>query len=162
MILTSIILHSDRIAFARYKISLPTAISFMMLLVTMMTSSAVFAISLMTKYTICRSDASLFWNNFEIPKKRDVASLVGNLSPVKRRRAILVSSLRHLKGDMGDELKSRARKTTQRQRCRRYLAHLPSWKTEVLSTLRIACSASSSFFPKLMISLSLDALKPSA
>ena len=43
-----------------------------------------------------------------MPKKRDVASLVGNFSPVKRRRAILVSNLRHRSGDIGDELKSRA------------------------------------------------------
>lgn len=33
---------------------------------------------------------------------------MGNFSPVKRRRAILVRSLRHLKGDIGEELKSRA------------------------------------------------------
>ena len=102
------ILHRARIAFARYRTSLPTAVSFIILLVTIITSSAVFASSLIIKYTICRNDASLFWNSFEMPKKRDVASLVGNLSPVKRRRAILVRSIRHLLGDIGDELNNRA------------------------------------------------------
>jgi len=43
-----------------------------------------------------------------MPKKSDVASLVGNFSPVKRRRAIFVRSIRHLLGDIGDELKRRA------------------------------------------------------
>ena len=43
-----------------------------------------------------------------MPKKREVASLVGNFSPVKRRRAIFVRSLRHLNGEIGDELNSRA------------------------------------------------------
>ena len=75
----------------------------------MMTSSAVFASSFMIKYTICRSEASLFWNSFEMPKKRDVASFVGNVSPVKRRRAIFVRSIRHLLGDIGEELNSRAK-----------------------------------------------------
>lgn len=95
-------------AFARYKTSLPTAVSFIILLVTMMTSSAVLASSLITRYTICLNDGSLFWKSFEMPKKRDVASLVGNFSPVKRRRAIFVSSIRHLRGDTGDELNKRA------------------------------------------------------
>jgi hypothetical protein len=95
-------------ALARYTTSLPIAVSFMILLVTMMTSSAVFASSLMTKYTICRREASLFWNSFEMPKKRDVASLTGNLSPVKRSRAILVRRIRHLRGETGDVLKTRA------------------------------------------------------
>ena len=76
----------------------------------MMTSSAVFASSLITRYTIWRKDASLFWNSLEMPKKRDVASFVGNFSPVKRRSAILVRRRRHLKGDIGEELKSRASK----------------------------------------------------
>src|SRR6186713_1611183 len=80
----------------------------MILLVTMITSSAVFASSLMTKYTICLRDASLFWNSLEIPKKSDVASFVGNFSPVKRRRAILVSKRRHLSGEIGEELNNRA------------------------------------------------------
>lgn len=80
----------------------------MMLLVTMITSSAVFASSFITRYTICRREASLFWKSFEIPKKRDVASFVGNLSPVKRRSAILVRSTRHLLGDIGEELNRRA------------------------------------------------------
>ena len=107
--LTSMIRHKARIAFARYTTSLPTAaVSFIILLVTMITSSAVCANSLMTKYTICRSEASLFWNNLDIPKKRDVASLVGNFSPVKRRSAILVSRIRHFRGDTGDVLKTRA------------------------------------------------------
>ena len=43
-----------------------------------------------------------------MPKKRVVASLVGNFSPVKRRTAIFVRSVRHLRGDIGDELKRRA------------------------------------------------------
>jgi hypothetical protein len=103
------ILHRARIAFGLYRTSLPTDVSFMILLVTMITSSAVFANSFIIKYTICRREASLFWNNFEMPKKRDVASLVGNLSPVKRRSAILVKSIRHLRGEMGEELKRRAR-----------------------------------------------------
>ena len=62
----------------------------------------------MIRYTICRSEASLFWNNFEIPKKSVVASFVGNFSPVKRRRATLVRSVRHLRGEMGEELNNRA------------------------------------------------------
>ena len=62
----------------------------------------------MTRYTICRRLASLFWNNLEIPKNMDVASFVGNFSPVKRRRAILVRSIRHFRGDMGEMLKTRA------------------------------------------------------
>lgn len=80
----------------------------MILLVTMMTSSAVFASSLIIRYTICRKDASLFWNSLEMPKKREVASFVGNLSPVKRRRAILVRRMRHCRGEIGDELNNRA------------------------------------------------------
>jgi len=43
-----------------------------------------------------------------MPKKRAVASCWGNLSPVKRRRAILVSRMRHLRGEMGEVLKTRA------------------------------------------------------
>ena len=43
-----------------------------------------------------------------MPKKSVVASFVGNFSPVKRRRAILVRSVRHLRGEMGEELNSRA------------------------------------------------------
>ena len=80
----------------------------MILLVTMMTSSAVCAISLMTRYTICRNEASLFWNSLEIPKNKEVASLVGNFSPVKRSRAILVRRIRHFRGDTGDVLNTRA------------------------------------------------------
>jgi hypothetical protein len=44
-----------------------------------------------------------------MPKKRVVASLVGNFSPVKRRTAILVRRVRHRRGEMGEELNSRAR-----------------------------------------------------
>ena len=107
--LTSMILHNALIAFALYTTSLPTAaVSFIIELVTMITSSAVCASSLMTRYTICRNEASLFWKSFEIPKKRDVASLVGNFSPVKRRRAILVRRMRHLRGETGEVLKTRA------------------------------------------------------
>lgn len=43
-----------------------------------------------------------------MPKKSEVASLVGNFSPVKRRRAILVSRMRHLRGETGEVLKTRA------------------------------------------------------
>lgn len=110
---TSIILQRARIAFALYRTSLPTDVSFMMLLVTMMTSSAVFANSLMIRYTICRKEASLFWNSLDMPKKREVASLVGNLSPVKRSRAILVRRIRHCLGEIGDELNNRAVSTGQ-------------------------------------------------
>ena len=41
-------------------------------------------------------------------KNRDVASLVGNFSPVKSSKAIFVKSLRHRSGCMGEELKRRA------------------------------------------------------
>jgi hypothetical protein len=37
-----------------------------------------------------------------------VASLVGNFSPVKSRRAILVRRTRHFRGDTGDVLNTRA------------------------------------------------------
>lgn len=60
----------------------------MILLVTIITSSAVFASSLMIRYTICLSAASLFWNSFDMPKKSDVASFVGNFSPVNSNSAI--------------------------------------------------------------------------
>lgn len=43
-----------------------------------------------------------------MPKKREVASLVGNFSPVKRRRASLVRRIRHFRGEIGDVLKTRA------------------------------------------------------
>jgi hypothetical protein len=43
-----------------------------------------------------------------MPKKREVASFTGNFSPVKRRRAILVRRIRHLRGETGDVLKTRA------------------------------------------------------
>jgi hypothetical protein len=80
----------------------------MILLVTIITSSAVFASSLITKYTICRSAASLFWKSFEMPKKREVASLVGNFSPVNSSREIFVRRIRHFRGETGDVLKTRA------------------------------------------------------
>lgn len=71
-----------------------------------------------------------------MPKKRDVASLVGNFSPVKRRRAILVKSIRHRRGEIGEELNRRAKVvsdgSTQVQNV------IPSWKTDVLSTFTIA------------------------
>jgi hypothetical protein len=44
--------HNARIALARYKTSLPTAVSFMIMLVDIITSSAVLASSLRIKYTI--------------------------------------------------------------------------------------------------------------
>jgi hypothetical protein len=37
---------------------------------------------LMTRWTICRRLASLFWKSFEMPKNNVVASVVGNFSPV--------------------------------------------------------------------------------
>lgn len=80
----------------------------MILLVTIITSSAVLASSFITRYTICRKLASLFWNSFDIPKKSDVASLVGNFSPVKRSKDIFVKRIRHFRGDIGDVLKTRA------------------------------------------------------
>lgn len=43
-----------------------------------------------------------------MPKNRVVASFVGNFSPVKSSTASLVSRVRHRRGDMGEELKSRA------------------------------------------------------
>jgi hypothetical protein len=131
------ILQRALIAFALYRTSLPTDVSFMILLVTMITSSAVFASSFIIKYTICRSEASLFWNNFEMPKKREVASLVGNLSPVKRRSAIFVRSMRHLRGEIGEELNRRAGSQCQ-QAPLAFEVCLPSWKTEVLSTFTMA------------------------
>jgi hypothetical protein len=54
----------------------------MTVLVTIMMSSAELANSLIARSTICRRLASLFWNSFEMPKKRVVASFVGNFSPV--------------------------------------------------------------------------------
>jgi hypothetical protein len=48
-----------------------------------------------------------------MPKKRSVASLVGNFSPVKRRRAIFVSRMRHFRGDTGDVLNTRAVDSSQ-------------------------------------------------
>ena len=57
-------------------------VSFMIVLVTIMISSAELASSLMTRWTICRRLASLFWKSFEMPKKSVVASVVGNFSPV--------------------------------------------------------------------------------
>jgi hypothetical protein len=52
-----------------------------------------------------------------MPKKRVVASVVGNFSPVNRSTAILVRRVRHLRGDMGEELNSRA--SVCQCRCRR-------------------------------------------
>lgn len=37
-----------------------------------------------------------------MPKKRSVASFGGNESPVKRSSAILVSRIRHFRGEMGE------------------------------------------------------------
>jgi hypothetical protein len=88
--------------------SVPPPVSFMIVLVTIMISSAECANSLMMRCTICRKLASLFWKSFEIPKKRVVASFVGKRSPVYRRRAILVRRTRHLRGWIGEELNNRA------------------------------------------------------
>lgn len=43
-----------------------------------------------------------------MPKNREVASFVGNLSPVNKRSAILVRRMRHFRGEIGDELNKRA------------------------------------------------------
>lgn len=80
----------------------------MMMLVDIMTSSAVFASSFRIKYTICRSEGSLFWKSLEMPKKSVVASFVGNFSPVNRRTAIFVRRVRHFRGDIGEELNNLA------------------------------------------------------
>jgi hypothetical protein len=50
-----------------------------------------------------------------MPKNRVVASFVGNFSPVNSRIASLVSSARHLRGDMGEELNRRAVKSQSRK-----------------------------------------------
>jgi hypothetical protein len=141
--LTSMILQRARIALGLYIASVPPPVSFIIVLVTIMMSSAEWASSLMIRWTICRKLASLFWKSFEMPKKRVVASLVGNFSPVYRRRAILVRRTRHLRGCIGEELKSRAISFSYEGH--KGVCSLPSWKTEVLSTRIIAWSASSSF-----------------
>jgi hypothetical protein len=119
-------------------------VSFIIVLVTIMISSAECASSLIVRWTICLRLASLFWKSFEIPKNRVVASLVGNRSPVYSSRAIFVSRTRHLRGCMGDELNNRAviyvSWVDDAQE-----VHRPSWNTDVLSTLMMAMSASSSF-----------------
>lgn len=48
-----------------------------------------------------------------MPKKRVVASLVGNFSPVNSKTASLVRRVRHFRGDIGEELKSRAERRDQ-------------------------------------------------
>ena len=95
-------LHKARIAFGLYRTSLFSAVSFMILCVTMITSDAELARSLKIRYIIWRRDGSLFWKSFEIPKKRSVASFAGKVSPVNRSKAILVRSIRHFLGDMGE------------------------------------------------------------
>lgn len=62
-----------------------------------------------------------------MPKKREVASFVGNFSPVKRRRAILVNNMRHLRGDTGDVLKTRA--VVRRQQAANCIQRVASWRT---------------------------------
>ena len=100
--------HSARIALGRYIASLLPPVSFMMVLVTIIMSSAELASSLIIRWTICRRLASLFWNSLEIPKKRVVASFVGNFSPVYMSRAILVRRMRHRRGWIGELLNNRA------------------------------------------------------
>lgn len=80
--LTSMMRHKARIALGRNTDSAPPPVSFMIVLVTIIMSSAELASSLMTRCTIWRRLASLFWNSFEMPKKSVVASFVGNFSPV--------------------------------------------------------------------------------
>lgn len=101
-ILTSIILHRALIALALYRTSPPTPVSLMILWVIIMTSDAELASSLKTRYIICRNAGSLFWNSLEIPKNRSVASFSGKDSPVNSSKAILVRSMRHLRGEMGE------------------------------------------------------------
>lgn len=79
---TSIIRHRARMALGLKTISVLPPVSFIIVLVTIIVSSAEAASSLMTRCTICRKAASLFWNSFEMPKKRVVASFAGNFSPV--------------------------------------------------------------------------------
>lgn len=43
-----------------------------------------------------------------MPKKREVASLVGNFSPDESRSASFVRRMRHFRGEMGEMLKTRA------------------------------------------------------
>jgi len=102
--------QSARIAFGLYTTSLPTAVSFMILLVTIIISSAAGANSFIAKYIICRKLASLFWNSLDMPKNSVVASLRGNRSPENIRRTILVSRIRHFRGETGDVLNTRAGK----------------------------------------------------
>jgi hypothetical protein len=104
----SITRQRARMAFGRYTTSLPTDVSFMMEEVTMMTSSAEPASSLMTRYTIWRSEASLFWKSFDMPKKSVVASCRPQLSPVKSSRASFVRITLHFLGDIGLWLNTRA------------------------------------------------------
>lgn len=87
----------------------------MIILVDIITSSAVFESSFKIRYTIWRKDGSLFWKSFEIAKNKVVASLVGNFSPVNRRTAILVRSVRHFRGEIGDELNNLAVTKSQDQ-----------------------------------------------
>ena len=72
-------------------------------------------------------------------KKREVASFCGNFSPVKRRRAILVSRMRHLRGEIGEVLKTRAvavgvSRTSQRRR-HTQAEREGSWELEVADLL---------------------------
>jgi hypothetical protein len=132
-------------ALGLYIASVPPAVSFIIVLVTIIISSAEVANSLMIRCTICRKLASLCWNSFEIPKKRVVASLVGNFSPVYRSRAIFVRRTRHFRGWIGEELNNRAGELVSYRESRGGIFHRPSWNTEVLSTLTRPDSASSSF-----------------
>jgi hypothetical protein len=100
--------QSALIAFGRKMASVPPPVSFMIVLVTIIISSAECANSFIMRWTICRKLASLFWKSLEIPKKRVVASFVGNFSPVYSRRPIFVRRTRHLRGCMGEELNNRA------------------------------------------------------
>ena len=61
---TSMIRHNARIAFGRYITSELGCISFMILLVTIMTSSAVVASSFMARYTACRRALYQIFLNF--------------------------------------------------------------------------------------------------
>ena len=71
---TSMMVQRARMALALYWSSLPV-MSLVRLLVTMMTSSAIWDISLMARYTRRRKDTSLDWNNLVTAKNVSVASV---------------------------------------------------------------------------------------
>ena len=85
-------------AFERYK-SVLLFMSFISELVMIMTSSADGQTSLMTRYTIRRRFASLFWNNFVTLKKTSEASFCSHFIRTMRRR--LLHNLDHESASCG-------------------------------------------------------------